>query len=143
MGAALAVSVLVTAVGAHAGATAPLMTVRVPVNQTVKALVRGKFAQTATCRRACKVIARIFISPQVARKLHFTAVKKGVQYAVALKQVRLVGGKPTRISMRLGREARKRLPKWKKTLRLTGETYAEAISSGTRGQSNWVTTLRR
>jgi hypothetical protein len=140
--AAIALSVLFTAGGAHAGATAPLVTVRVPVNQSVKALVRGKFAQTATCRRSCKVIARIFITAQVARKLHFKAVKTGTPYAVALKQVKLAGGKPTRLYMRLGREARKRLPKWKKALRLTGEMYAESVSTRARGQANWVTTLR-
>ena len=141
--ATVAVCLLSAAAAPGARATPPLVTVQLPQKQTVGDLLRGKFVQTVTCRRSCKVIAQAFIPAQVARKLHFAGVKRGAPYAVALRQVELKSGKPTRIYMRLGSDAKKRLATWKKTLRLTGETYAESTSLSVRGQANWITLLRR
>jgi hypothetical protein len=143
--AAIAVSLLFAAVGAGAAAAPPLVIVQLPQSQTMKELLRGKFVQTLTCRYACKVTARIFISPHVARKLHFSGLRAGVQepYLIALRNVRLVAGKATRIYVRLSAEAKRRLPTWKKALRLTGEDYAQSTSSSARGQASWITILRR
>ena len=132
-----------------AGAPSPFVTAKVSLNQNVKSLVRGRFTQTVTCRDDCSVIARLFIRPGVARKLGFKRVKKNQRYAIALKQVRLSGDRPTKIRMALGKVAKKhvtkkRLKKLKlRTIQVTGETYASATSSDQRGQSSWITTLRR
>jgi hypothetical protein len=126
-----------------AGASTPFVTTKVPTNQTVKSLLKGKFHQTVMCRDGCRVIARIFIKPQLARTLGFKGVKSGQNYAVGLKQVNLGGEKPTRVLVPLGADANKRLAKWKKSLQLMGETYASSTSSHDRGQANWITTLRR
>jgi len=139
----LALSVLFAAAASGAASTSAVVTARIPLNQTVKALVRGKFAQIITCRRSCKVIAEIFIPVQVARKLRFPAVTPGTPYALAHKQVKLAGGKPTRVYMRLGAAARKRLARWKKPLRLTGETRAEWLHTRVRGQASWISVLRQ
>jgi hypothetical protein len=141
------VVLLLVAAGAFAassaGASTPFVTTKVPLNQTVRSLLKGKFNQSVTCRDDCSIIARIFIKPQIARKLGFKGVKSGQNYAVGLKQVKLSGEKSTRLRMPLGSDAKKRLRKWKKSLQLMGETYASSRSSNNRGQSNWVTTLRR
>jgi hypothetical protein len=139
----LLVLALFAAGGAGAEASTPFVTVNVPLNQTLNKLLRGKFAETVTCRASCTVIARIFIGPTVARKLGFHGVKAGQPYAVGLRQLRLPGKRPTHVGMALGRDAKSRLWKWKQTLQITGETYASAASSRDRGQANWVTTLRR
>jgi hypothetical protein len=147
-GAAIATAILIAATvfvsaGNGAATKEPFVTAKVPLKQTVRKLIRGRFTQTVTCRDSCQVIARVFITAQVARKLGFKGVKAGKPYAIALKQVRLAGEKPTRVRMKLGQEARKRLPRWKQALRLTGETYASSRSSDDRGQATWVTLLRR
>jgi hypothetical protein len=140
------IALLLLLVGAFvttsAGASTPFVTAYAPLNQTVKNLLRGKFRQKVTCRDSCKVIARIFIRPQVARKLGFTGVKSEQPYAVGLKQMTLSESKPTWVPMPLGADAKKRLRNWKGTLQLTGETYASSTSSSQRGQANWITSLR-
>jgi hypothetical protein len=89
------------------------------------------------------VIARLFISAQVARQLGFKNAKSGQPYAIALKQVKLQADRPTRVRIAPGREAKRRLLKWKQRLQITGATYASSTSSDDRGQANWITTLRR
>jgi hypothetical protein len=144
VGLTVVVASVLASAAAGAGASKPFVTAKIPLNQTVKTLLRGKFVQKVTCARTCKVIARIFIMPQVARKLQFGRVMAGEPYAIALKQLRLRGEHPTRVRMALGRDAKKRLGKWKgRHLQVTGETYASSTSSGARGQANWITLLRR
>jgi hypothetical protein len=134
---------LFAAGGTGAEASTPFVTAQVRPMSAMTSLLRGRLGQTVTCRESCNVIARIFIRPQVARQLGFKRVTAGQSYAVGLRQVRLASGRPTRVVVALGPDARKRLPKWKRTLQLFGETYAGSTTSDERGQANWVTTLRR
>jgi hypothetical protein len=139
----VALAVLSLALAAGAGASKPFVTTKVPLNQTLRSLLRGRFAQTVTCRDDCKIIARLFIRAQLARSLGFKRVKEGQPYAIALRQKRLAANRPTVLRIPLGRDAKKRLAKWRRSVQLTGETYASSTSSKARGQANWIATLRR
>jgi hypothetical protein len=108
--ACLALSATVALASPSAGAKTYFVTVKVPARATAENFVNGTFKVTVTCKEACKATTSALIRSSAAKRLGFKNVK-GKLVLVATSKETLKAQTPTKMSLVLTSEAKKRLAK--------------------------------
>jgi hypothetical protein len=139
---ALVAAAVVTGGPAAWGTTRPLVRVQVPLDQTVRELVRGRFAETLTCTQACSAKTTIYIRAGLAKRLGFKHVS-GKRVAIGSKTVSLSAGRKVNVRIALDASARKLMSKANAGTQVMGQVVAESSATSRRGAANWITSLAR
>jgi hypothetical protein len=144
--ASIVLTVLVAGSGAPAGAQTqprPLINVQVPLDQTVRDLLRGSLVENVTCAQSCRTTTTIFIRAQLARSLGFKNVK-GQQVAVGSRRMSLAARTRVKIRLPVSAAAETLLAGANPGTQLIGRVVAQAVPTGSRrGTANWITSLGR
>jgi hypothetical protein len=116
---------------------------KVPLDRTVSDLLRGRFKETVTCRKACILTTSVRIRPKVARSLGFKGVKAGQWLEIATNKARLRTTRPMKVGFVLTSQAKRLLPRAKGELQILGHVAAIAtLQSSRQGAAGWIVTLR-
>lgn len=137
LGALVVVVAATTAAGASTAAT-PVVTATPPTGQTVQQLLRDRYVEVVTCRRACTITSTLRISPTVARRLGFVGVQPNRWHLIGRNDARLSAGKPTRLTFTLTAEAKQRLARLRARVQLVAEVIATTSAPRVRAQANWT-----
>jgi hypothetical protein len=141
----LAAAVLVAAlapVGQAAENPSGFVRNRVALNQTITALVEGRFYEEARCLEACVVTTQIGIGPDDARRLGFPNVRAGQYYVVGEVRKRLPAGGWQKIVLPLNASAKKRIAASTTGVKVAGRLVARSITSRRYGMASWFRTCK-
>jgi len=124
-----------------AGGKTPLVVAKAPLGQTVQDLLKGKFVEKVTCSRACTMTTSVVIRPRMARRLGFTKVVDGQWVEIGSAKRVLSAKTPTKVTIRLNAQAKRRLVKANSGLQVLGRVNATSNRTPrTRGSAGWVVT---
>jgi hypothetical protein len=115
---------------------------RLALNQTIAALVDGRFYEEVRCVEACVVTTQIGIGPEDARRLGFPNVRAGQYYVVGEVRKRLAAGAWQKISLPLNASAKKRIAASTTGVKVAGRLVAQSTTSGRYGTASWFRTCK-
>jgi hypothetical protein len=115
---------------------------RAPLNQTITALVKGRFYEEVRCLEACVVTTQIGIGPEDARRLGFPNVAAGQYYVVGQVSKRLPAGAWQKIFLPLNPSVKERVAASTTGVKIAGRLVARSTKSNRHGWANWFRTCK-
>jgi hypothetical protein len=113
---------------------------RIALDQTITALVNGRFYEEVRCLEACLVTTQIGIGPEDARRLGFPNVRAGQYYVVGEVRGRLPAGGWQKIFLPLKPSAKKRIAASTTGVKVAGRLVANSTTSNRHGFASWFRT---
>jgi hypothetical protein len=116
---------------------------RVALNQSMTALLSGRFVVEAKCAEGCTMSTRLVMASPDAIAAGFKGVKPGTWFEIGrVTDLQLTGGKWTRVQIPLTATARRVLGKSDDGVKFAGQTIAKSLVSGRYGQASWIRTCK-
>jgi hypothetical protein len=138
---AVAVLAVVTAGPAAPATTRPLVGLKVPLDQNVRALVGGRFVEKVTCTQRCAGKTTLYIRATLAKRLGFKGVT-GDRFAIASKSVTLPARTQVTIRVPLADASKKRMVKVDFGIQVITEVVAQSRTTSRRGTADSLTYLK-
>ena len=126
-----------------AGSAGAFVTNRAPMNQTMTALLAGKFYVEFRCAEECSLTTRLVMPPDEATDAGFKGVKAGKWFELGrIEDVQLKAGVWTKVYVKLRPKVKTVLAKDEDGVRFGGQAIAESNVSGRYGWANWIRTCK-
>jgi hypothetical protein len=121
--------------------TQPLVRLIVPLDQSVRDLVRGRLVLRITCGQRCSARTTLSIRAVVARRLGFKDIS-GSEVTFASKNLTLPARRQVKVRIALDPAAKKLLAKVRSGIQVISEVSADSQTSSRRGTADSITSLR-